>query len=102
MLYLQKCMKSQLIKNRWSPEHAGAIFFVSLVEVEEERFRLLHLLAGCHQVFKKSIVLKASANTINRDRSKQSEWKGDKFNVKLIVISCSMASDVFIPISKSY
>ena len=56
MLYLQKCMKSQLIKNRWSPEHAGAIFFVSLVEVEEERFRLLHLLAGCHQVFKKSSV----------------------------------------------
>lgn len=48
MLYLQKCMKSQLIKNRWSPEHAGAVFFVSLVEVEEERFRLLHLLAGCH------------------------------------------------------
>lgn len=48
MLYLQKCMKSQLMKNRWSPEHAGAIFFVSVVEVEEKRFRLLHLLAGCH------------------------------------------------------
>lgn len=48
ILYRQKCVKSQLIKNRWSPEHAGAIFFVSLVQVEEERFRLLHLLAGCH------------------------------------------------------
>jgi len=46
--YIQHCIKSQLMKNRWSPEHAGAVLFVSLVEVGEERFGLSHLLAGCH------------------------------------------------------